>query len=71
MNGCNSQRSNYKAFSNGSITFNSFVSTRIACANNFDFQYTNALVQSVTYVQSRNQIILRNSAGSTTIILTL
>ncbi len=56
---------------NGSISFNLFLSTKKGCVNDVDNQYTNALIQSVYFIQIGNQIVLRNSNRTTTIVLTL
>lgn len=70
VNGCNSHQANYNAYSNNTIAFSPFASTRIACANDFDSLYLQALIASVSFSQSSNQIVLRNANGLVTIILT-
>lgn len=52
LNGCNSQSSTYQAFSNGTIIFNTFISTLKYCTIDFDSKYSSALTNSVSFVQS-------------------
>ncbi len=71
LNGCNSQSANYKAFSNGSLQINQFISTLKFCPNDNDRAYTNALTQSMSFVRnSENSLTFRNVKGENVITLT-
>jgi heat shock protein HslJ len=70
LNGCNSQSSSYKADSSGTFSASLFISTKMACMNDYDYLYVNAFTNSVSYLKNGNQIILKDSSNKTSIILT-
>ncbi len=71
VNGCNSQSANYKAFSNGTLKINQFISTLKLCLNDNDIAYNNALTQSISFVRnSGNSLTFRNVKGENVITLT-
>jgi hypothetical protein len=70
MNGCNSQSTTYKADSSGAFSANLFISTRMACSNDYDYLYVNAFTNSTSYQKNGNQIVLSDSTNKTSIILT-
>ena len=49
LNGCNTHSGFYKAFTNGSVFFDSFISTLMACSDDQDSKYLNALNSGVTF----------------------
>jgi heat shock protein HslJ len=77
--GCNTQKSDYQAYSNGNINFGpSFFSTRMGCEDDKDYVFVNALKNSKSFSNTGNSksfsntgglIILKDSKGKVTMNL--
>jgi hypothetical protein len=70
VNGCKSPVGNYKAFTNGSISFSPFAITGQFCKNDKDSVYINALMNSVRFEINANGMILYSKEGKQIMILT-
>lgn len=54
LNGCNTYGAQYQAYSNGTINIGPFIGTKMACKNDLDYLYLNALGDAVFFSQSKN-----------------
>jgi hypothetical protein len=43
----------------------------MACRNDYDYLYLNALADSYSFVQNKNDITLKDESDQTTVVLTL